>query len=355
MSNQKIAVCFFPGRETNYVRNRVLIKGMREAGLEVFDCSYKKKGIVRYIISFFRFLKYKGRCNIVFVGFMGQPLVPIVKIFTRKKIIFDAFISTYQVLAFDRKVINPHGFAAKIIRSFEKLSCRLADAVLLDTYQHINYYLNEYKLNKNKFYRSLLGSDFVSEPFPGTVQHNEIMIHFHGEFQAVHGTKYIIDAAKLLPDIPFRMIGEGRELEKRKKQVQELGLKNVIFLPRVPFSKIPQLIRNATICLGNFGETQKTDLVIPFKVYETTALGKPMITADSPAIKEIFTHKKDIYLCKPANANSLAQAIEHLLSAKQLRERIAENGLKTFREQCTPIEIGKKIRDVTVSLLNQKE
>jgi len=43
MTLRTLKVCYFPGRESSYVRNRVLINGMRNAGLKVYDCSYHKK------------------------------------------------------------------------------------------------------------------------------------------------------------------------------------------------------------------------------------------------------------------------------------------------------------------------
>ncbi|MGH9986490.1 MAG: glycosyltransferase, partial [Nitrososphaeraceae archaeon] len=107
-----IRVCFFPGRESSYARSRVLLTGLRAAGLIVHDCSSAKKNRLRYLISVVRFLRSKHKCDIIIVGYFGQFLVPIVRLFTRKKIVFDTFLSAYQTLAFDRKVINPKGIGA---------------------------------------------------------------------------------------------------------------------------------------------------------------------------------------------------------------------------------------------------
>ena len=122
-------VCYLPGRESSYSRTRVILKGMKETGLEVLDCSYPKKSFFRYISGFWKFLLSKKRSDVIFVGFFGQLIVPIVKLFTRKKVVFDAFVSVYQTMAIDRKSIKPNGILANVARFLDRLSCRLSEKV----------------------------------------------------------------------------------------------------------------------------------------------------------------------------------------------------------------------------------
>ena len=150
------------------------------------------------------------------------------------------------------------------------------------------------------------------------------------------------------------MIGTGRELEERKKMAGELKLNNVEFVPPVPFSRIPEYMAKAAVCLGIVGDTEKTQLVIPFKVYEALEAARPVITADTPAIRELLTHKKDVYLCKAADAGSLADAIQVLKNDKILRNTIARNGHTTFQEKCSPAVIGRDIKEMTQELIKNK-
>jgi glycosyltransferase involved in cell wall biosynthesis len=349
--NSKIEICFLPGRESSYARCRVLLTGLRAAGLIVHDCSSSKKNVLRYFIGIVRFLKSKRECDVIFVGFFGQFLVPVVRLFTRKRIIFDTFLSAYQTLAFDRKIINPKGIRAAVVRLVEKLSCQLADACLLDTEQHIEYFVGEYHLDRGKFHRSFLGADSVEAFTVPAQQTNEPIVHFHGEFQALHGVKYIIEAATQLPETKFRMIGSGRELEACIAYRKTLNADNVEFIPMVPFETVKSYIKEATICLGIFGETEKAQLVIPIKVYEALAMGKPVITSNTPAIRELLTHREDVFLCNPADSDDLAQAIRTLLSDADLRNKIATNGHRTFLERCSPKVIGQDIANLCEEIL----
>ena len=319
----------------------------------VHDCSSSKKSALRYFIGFARFLKLKGECDIILVGFFGQFLVPIVRLFTKKKILFDAFLSAYQTLAFDRKVISPKGVTAAIIRFVEKLSCEIADSCLLDTQQHIDYFIKEYGLDSRKFHRSFLGAECAKVRPDSIPRTNEPIVHFHGEFQALHGVKFIIEAAKQLPEIKFRMIGSGRELEACILYCKMLKAENVEFIPTVPFDTVKRYIEAATVCLGIFGETAKAQLVIPLKVYEALAMGKPVITSNTPAIRELLTHGKDVFLCDSADSDDLARAIRTLLTDANLRHKIAINGCRTFLERCSPRMIGQDIANLCEEILGR--
>ena len=68
-----------------------------------------------------------------------------------------------------------------------------------------------------------------------------------------------------------------------------------------------------------------------------------MITSDTPAIRELFTDKKDVFLCKAKDEKSLVDAILTLKKNRALRDKIADNGYKLYKKYCTPEKIGEEI------------
>lgn len=345
-------ICYFPGRESSYARTRILLKAMESAGLNVLDCSYPKKIFFRYIYGFWKFLSYKKKADIIFVGFLGQHLMPIVRLLTNKKIIFDAFVSVYLTLVFDRKSIPDKGLRSQLARWIDQKSCQNADKVLLDTHQQIEFFVKEYSLDQNKFERILVGSDDNIMTPQDASEADEFLVHFHGEFQGLHGVEYILKAAALIPDISFQVIGKGRDWKKALRLATELSLKNIRFIDPVPYEELPKYMSKASVCLGLFGDTIKTQAVIPHKVYEALAVKRAVITSDTPAVRELLIHKKDAYLCEAANPESLANAITELKNNPSLRKSIAEAGRKTFDTHCTPQIIGKQIQHIAEQLIN---
>jgi hypothetical protein len=93
-------VCFFPGRESTYVRTKTIHHALKEAGFSVDDCAHGRRTAFRYAMSFFSFLKFFRRCDVIVVGFCGQLLIFVVRLFTRKPVVLDAYISVYQTLVF---------------------------------------------------------------------------------------------------------------------------------------------------------------------------------------------------------------------------------------------------------------
>lgn len=340
-------ICYLPGRESSYSRTRVFLKGMKDAGVEVLDCSYPHKNFLRYIVGFWRFLLNKGKSDVILVGFMGHIIMPFVKLFTRKPLIFDAFVSVYQTMVTDRQAFVPGGPRAKAARFLDTFACSLADAVLLDTDAHINYFVSNLGIDRKKFYKVPAGADdSVMYPRPKNNGNGHGLVHFHGEFQRLHGAGYIITAASVLPDVKFRMIGKGPALQETKDMAARLNISNVEFLGPVSYEKLAEYMAEADICLGIFGDTQKAGLVIPHKVYEALAMGKPVITADTPAARELLIDGNNALLCRVAHGEGIATHINSLIGDRMLRESIAKNGHDTFTGKCSPFHVGGMIAEI---------
>ena len=169
-----------------------------------------------------------------------------------------------------------------------------------------------------------------------------------GSFIPLQGIEHIIKTAKLLENenIEFDFIGSGQTFKKIQKLSNKLRIKNVNFLGWKSQGEIPYFISNADICLGIFGTTDKAKRVIPNKVYETIAMKKPLITGDTPAVRRFFRNKENCILCEISNPKAIAQAILELKNNPMLREKIAENGYKLFKENFSIEKIGEKMKEV---------
>jgi glycosyltransferase involved in cell wall biosynthesis len=102
-------------------------------------------------------------------------------------------------------------------------------------------------------------------------------------------------------------------------------------------------LTDADICLGIFGATGKAQRVIPSKVYDALAVGRPIITADTPAIRELLTHGEDVWLCPANDGVALAEAITGLARDQALRLRLAQGARHTYEARCSPEVIGRDV------------
>lgn len=357
--------CYFGSYNPNYSRNRVIIKGLRKNGVDVLECNdyfsrvympplFPLRSLNRAIrlIKKHRGLDY----DVMVVGYLGQPLIRLAKMITRKPIVFDAYLSLYEMEVVDRRQVSSNSYKAVRLYYYDKFSCELADIVLLDTNQHINYFCERFGLERNKFRRIFVGSDDeVFYPRQLKRDNSNFLVMFWGSFIPLQGVKYIVMAAKLLEnykDIKFEIIGSGQTYDEVRRLAERLKISNISFFPEwIPYDELPNYVARADVCLGIFGDTEKAKRVIPNKAYESLAMRKPLITGDSPAAREVLKDEKNCVLCEMADPQAIRRSILMLKEDEKLRKKIAENGYDLFKMRFSPEVIGKELKTFIMKLM----
>ncbi len=357
-------VCMFGTYEAGYDRNQVLMRGMREAGIEVVECHvplwesmrYKTsafKGPAQYLVIAAKLaLAYAKLCfryflvpphDIVFVGYLGHFDVFPARLLSwlrRKPLVFDAFVSLYDTSVEDREVFRRGSLSAKLLRLIDRWSCKLPNLVLLDTNQHIDYFCEEFDLDRSKFQRVLVGADpaYAAKERVAPREDRFVVLHY-SKFAPLHGMPYILDAANQLrddPEIVFKIVGGGQTFAASKAYAERLGLENLELVPWLEPEQLRQAMREAQVCLGIFGDTPKARRVVPNKVYQCLAAGAAVVTGRSPASEELLVDGEHALLCEMASGEAIADAILNLKRSPALRQQLGENGARLFREHYTP-------------------
>lgn len=334
-------IVFTSGREPGYPRNALLKTILAEHFPLKIVTDDTRKTLPRYLRLSAKLLKALpyGDYDLAFVGFLGQPLMPYVRTLTRKPIVFDAYLSVYDTLCFDRKVYKPRSIMGRLAFWLDRFACDLADYVLLDTQSHVDYFVSEFNLPKEKFSRIFIGCDEnIFYPRPEIQPSSPPTILYYGSFLPLQGIDIILHAAKILEKchMQFRLIGQGMELERVQKLAADLELSNIIFSPHLPVKKLPTEIASSTICLGgHFGAAQKAHRVIAGKTFQALAMGKPTIVGENPANHELLTHGFDAWFCKMNDPEALADAILSLLKDQELCTTLGQNAHRTFLEKAS--------------------
>jgi glycosyltransferase involved in cell wall biosynthesis len=116
----------------------------------------------------------------------------------------------------------------------------------------------------------------------------------------------------------------------------------------VDYSELVDWIHRADICLGIFGDSEKAARVIPNKVFQILSTGTPLITRDSPAIRELLDPEMPgVLLVPPKQPDALVDALhsfmcqQHQLAGSILHREVVR-GIQ-------PLSIGKTF----IQLLNR--
>jgi len=349
---------FICGREIDYTRNQVLLRAFRRIG-EVE--TVVESGIAKSLV--FRSARIAIRAlpkcmfnnyDMIFVGFYGHLLMIPIGLFSKQPIIFDAFVSTYDTLTSDRHSFTQKSFIGKLAAFLDRYACHLANKILLDTHAHEQYFSLTLGVPNNKL-SSLPVSCNEEIFYPKVISSNNTSVLSYSSYLPIHGVETIIDAAEIIRNeqIQFVLIGQGPLYKKVFQYANERGLKNVTFKPPISLQSLSNEIAAASICLGgHFGISDKANRVIPGKIYQMLAMGKPVIAADSLANRELLQHGISAYLCSPGDPTALANAILDLHRDPQLGKRIGMGGRETYENFCSESIVTEKLRKLISELIN---
>jgi glycosyltransferase involved in cell wall biosynthesis len=345
-------ILFACGRELDYVRNVMVLRALR-ANFDVMAVTESRLGslTLRLAVITLRLLRALRRPHdLVYLGFYAHPLVPLARRLTSAPILFDAFVSTYDTLCFDRQVLAPGSPGGRLAFRLDQAACAAATTVLLDTQAHAGYFRQTFGLRAQAVQTLYLGCD-ESLFYPrSALPSDAFTVLFYGTYQPLHGVETIIRAAaRLAPEQPirFRLIGDGATYRQARALAERLGANNVEFCNPVPFARLPDEIARADVCLGGpFGSSGKAQRVITGKTFQFLAMGKPTIVSDTPANRELLEHGRSALMCPQADPESLAETIHELYRNLALRQAVGSGGLALFRARLTASHIAHDLADI---------
>lgn len=349
-------VIFTCGREPAYPRNHFLETALgRFFQVESITSSTHWLPL-RYAQVALRYpaLLWKNH-DLCAAGFLAQPLVPLLRIFTKKPILFDAFISIYDTLVFDRRKFAPESPVARLAFLLDQMSCALSRIILVDTQAHADYFQRTFGVPPGKMRVLPVGCDErIFSPIPE--QRESPVVLYYSSFLPLHGTETVIRAAKLVqetdPGIRFHIIGRGMEYRRIFDLANRLAVKNVGFFPPVPLQQLPGHIAGAAVCLGgHFADSDKARRVIAGKTYQCLAMGKATIVGDNPANRELLTHGKDAWFCEMNNPRALADSILTLMGNPDLRAQIGGEARETFLRHASYAVLAEQLRTIVVEMI----
>ncbi len=366
-------VCYWGTYDRDYPRNRILMEGLRRNEVEVSELNFPLWGspadkvrrarggwfspllLVRWVWAYAslgaRFLR-SPKPDFLVVGYSGHfdvfPAWCLSRL-RRVPLVFDAFLSLYDSMVLDRDAMSRGSVKARILAWVDRNSCRLADRVLLDTSAHVEFFCEQFGLPREKFWVLPIGADdriFKPAPLRESNGHPYTILHF-GRYIPLHGLETVVRAAALLEasgeECRFLLVGDGEERQSIANLVKSLDVRNVEFVENQPPSQIAEMLKEADLSLGIFGTTGKASRVVPNKVYEALAAGRPVITGDSPAAREFLRDGEDCLLCEAGNPEALAAAIRRMRQDPPFSAKLAIGGRGSFEGKASPAVIGRQL------------
>ncbi|WP_196259677.1 glycosyltransferase [Pelagibacterium limicola] len=185
------------------------------------------------------------------------------------------------------------------------------------------------------------------------VEENEALLVSVGRLVKAKGHRCLVEAIGILKrsvSIRFKLVIAGRGPEEKtiRAEIARFGLENFVHLAGFR-DDIPALMSAADICImpslwEGFG----------LAAVEAMAAGRPVIASDLPGVREYIDTGQTGLLCRPGDAESLAQSIDVLLFDAALRDRIARSGREVAERKFSAPVIARQYAEMYKELLRNR-
>jgi glycosyltransferase involved in cell wall biosynthesis len=353
-----LRVLYFGTYERDYPRNAQVISCLRRAGVEVrehhepvWDGRRSNWGAgvgdaARLALAEARLLRApRERFDAVIVGYPGHFDLPAARRAAHgAPVVFNPLVSLADTFVDDRGRFRPGSVAALALGLIDRRALRSADLVVCDTQANADHLAGLASLDPGRIAVCLVGAE--ERIFsPGWRPQEPFTCLFVGKLIPLHGLETILEAARLAPELPFRIVGSGQ-----LDSLLDDAPANVEHVHWVDYERLPDELHHAGCALGVFGTSGKAARVIPNKAFQALACGTPLVTADTPAARELLVDGESALLVAPGNPGALALAISRIAADPSLAQKLSGGGLVAYREHASEDVLGARWRSLLEGL-----
>ena len=149
---------------------------------------------------------------------------------------------------------------------------------------------------------------------------NKFIVGFIGTLGMAHKLNFIIEASEKIkdPSIHFLFVGAGAEKKNLEKLVEKKKVKNATLLGMIPKEAVPEYLSILDVSLINLKKSETFKTVIPSKIFESCAMGKPILLGvDGEARRMIESYPAGLYF-EPENENDFLEKLYKIKTDKDL-------------------------------------
>ncbi len=170
-----------------------------------------------------------------------------------------------------------------------------------------------------------------------------------GTHGMAHGLDTILDAAELLRDndeIVFLMVGDGAERARLIEEKERRSLQNVQMLGQQPKECMPMIWQQTDVSLVLLKRLDLFKSVIPSKIFESMAMGKPIILGVEGEVAAIVAESAAGVCIEPESAQELAESVLALATDRQRYDSMSNAGRPYVSEHFDRKVLAKKLLSV---------
>ncbi len=330
---------FYINTGNSYPPNKHLIDGLRENGHEVFELNETGQGLGKYA-RVAKSYRANGRfCDVVIVGYPAPVFVPLMRLISLKKIVFNAVSSQYESNIISRGSFKPQLLNALKWWIVDFVSFHLSSKVLLESNAQVDFVNKFFLVPKKKLVHAWMGVDEKEFFYDHSIKKRTIFtVLFRGRFLPESGIQTVIESAKKLEGsgIKFLIIGHGFMHLEVSALMAKLAPTNIEMInEKIPSKELREQMLSCHISLGQMADHPRLARTLPCKLFETLALKLPYLTGRNKAVFELLTEDKNCLAVNPGDSDDLAKKILYLMENKSTLHSIAQAGYDLHKQRLT--------------------
>ncbi len=167
---------------------------------------------------------------------------------------------------------------------------------------------------------------------------DKFVCSYIGTIGMAHGLDVVLDAARLLrekgrDDVAFCLVGDGAVRQRLQDEVLRDGLQqSVVFTGMLPKEDMPRVLASSDACLIHLRKCALFGTVIPSKLFETMAMGRPIIMGVEGEARDIVNWANAGLEMEPSSSESLVQCVEMLADQPGLTAELGRSARSMVAE-----------------------
>ena len=184
----------------------------------------------------------------------------------------------------------------------------------------------------------------------------KFVVSYVGTHGMAHGLETLLNAAAQLRShghIAFLLVGDGAERQRLLALRDQLGLSNVTMLEQQPKDRMPEIWALSDASLVLLRKLPLFETVIPSKIFESMAMGCPIILGVAGEAREIVEEGDAGLVIEPESSGSLCAAVLKLADDPALGRQLGSNGQRYVTAHFDRRVLARRFEGVLMTLLTR--
>lgn len=178
---------------------------------------------------------------------------------------------------------------------------------------------------------------------------HKFVVSFIGTLGLAHKLSFIIETAMKIddPEIHFLIVGAGADKKNLEELVERLKPVNVTLRGMIPKEMVPDYISVSDVSLINLRKSETFKTVIPSKIFESSAMGKPILLGvDGEAREIVESYPVGLYF-EPENEKDFLEKLYKIKKDSGLYEQLKQNCFK-LAVDFDRVKLASRMKDILI-------